>query len=75
MNLISGLQTDRDRGTTGPKEGLGPIGRFGSNRKVWVKRQNLLSIVLFLEEYNHVEGPKEPKEQLKVYFDDIYLFI
>ena len=25
----AGLHKDRDRGTTGPKEGLSPIGRFG----------------------------------------------
>ena len=28
-NSGAGLQKDRDRGTTGPKEGLSPIGRFG----------------------------------------------
>ena len=39
----SGLQKDRYCGTTGPKEGLSPIGRFG------LKGQFVLSIVIFLQ--------------------------
>ena len=30
----SGLQKDRDRGTTGPKEGWSPIGRFGRKGQI-----------------------------------------
>ena len=32
-----------------------------------------MSNVLFLEQYSHVEGPKESVKPLNVHFDDIYL--
>ena len=54
---------------------IGTVGRFVSNRKVWVKRPKLLQIVLFLEQYNDVEGPKESDIALKVHFNDIYPYI
>ena len=32
-----------------------------------------MSNVIFLEQYSHLEGPKDPDKPLKVHFCDIYL--
>ena len=51
----AGLQKDRDRGTTGPKEGLSPIGRFEQ------KGNFLFQLYSFL---NHLISRKAKMSQL-----------
>ena len=65
LSYKSGLQKDRDRGTTGPKEGLIPIGRFG------LIGHFFRPIVLFLQQYKHIEGTQETDKPLKILFTDI----
>jgi hypothetical protein len=60
------IQGFKKIGTTGPKEG--PIGSFG------LKGQHFGQL-FFLEQYHHVEGPKECEKHLTLKYDDIFLYI
>jgi hypothetical protein len=43
----AGLQKDRDRGNTGPKEGLGPIGRFGFKGTTKSEKHLMYIVMIF----------------------------